>query len=125
MIQQVLAVAVGGALGSCIRFAVAKALPQPENGLPWATILVNLAGCLLIGIAVSWSTHKTELSPELRALVITGFLGGLTTFSAFGLESVLLAKDGKLWLTAVYLTLQVGGGLLAVLLGFWLGRNGW
>lgn len=125
MLLQLLAVAVGGACGSSLRFAVARILPTVSTGFPWATVAVNLAGCLLIGLIVSWSEERGGLSENVNALAVTGFLGGFTTFSAFGLDAVLLARETGPVLSAGYLAVQVVGGMAAVFLGFWLGRFGW
>ncbi|MEM9405958.1 MAG: fluoride efflux transporter CrcB [Acidobacteriota bacterium] len=123
MWPQVLAVGLGGALGSCLRFAVAKLIPTPTDGVPWATVAVNLVGCLLIGAVVGWSAGRDVLDERGRALVVTGFLGGLTTFSAFGLETVRLIESGRTGGALAYLAAQLLGGLLAVVIGLWIGRH--
>ncbi len=117
----VLAVALGGALGSVCRYAVGRALLSQT--FPWATVVVNLLGCLAIGLVVGWGLARGGLGESSRALLVTGFLGGFTTFSAFGLDAVLLGEDGQLTSAIWYLALQVAGGLGAVSLGLWLARS--
>lgn len=123
MWPQILAVAVGGALGSCLRFGVSRLLPTPSGGVPWSTVAVNLCGCLLIGLVVGWGAGRGHFDDRARALVVTGFLGGLTTFSAFGLETVQLIEAGRTGGAVIYLAAQLLGGLAAVALGLWIGRH--
>ena len=113
-----LMVAVGGAIGSVARYGVAAAIARWfGNPVPMATAIVNIAGCavagLLMGLAAS---GRVALTVEQRALIFTGILGGLTTFSGFGIDTLLLVQQGR---TAVALTnilaqLVAGVGILAV-----------
>ena len=92
-IAEILAVAIGAALGGLLRWAVALWLNQQWSGFPLGTLLVNCVGGLLIGAALAWfSRSPNEL---LRLLLVTGFLGGLTTFSSFSGESLLLLQRGE------------------------------
>ena len=117
MLTQILAfllVGLGGALGSMARYGVVLALPS--SSFPVATLIVNVIGCFCIGMAMPAAARLEALSPELRLLVVVGFLGGFTTFSAFGNETVaLLRSDGGLALLNV--AANVGLGLAAVALG--------
>jgi fluoride exporter len=120
----VLAVAVGGALGTVVRYELALAEPPGSGRFPWATFTVNVVGALLLGIAVtalleSWpSTHVT------RPFVAVGFCGGLTTFSTWMVESVLLVRDDRAGLAVVYLAVSLGAGVAAVALGVFATRRG-
>ena len=116
-----LAVALGGACGAVSRFTVAEAVARWRPGFPWlATLAVNLAGCLLIGAAMTLFAERPAVPPLLRVLAVTGFLGSLTTFSTFGYESLWLARDQRrVDLALLAVALNVCGGLLAV----WLGRR--
>ena len=125
MWSQFLAVAIGGAFGSSLRFAVGRALTPSGAGIPWGTVAVNLLGCLLIGLLVGWSEQNGGLGDNLRALAVAGFLGGFTTFSAFGLETVVLAREAGTAPSLAYFSLQIVGGLLLVVLGLFVGRTGW
>jgi CrcB protein len=113
--------AVGGVLGALGRWGVATALAPSPGGWPWATLLVNLTGCLLIGaLAAVLATSRAE--PWARPLLAVGLLGGWTTYSAFAVETVLLARDGAVGLAAAYVVGSVAGGLLAVVTGVRAGR---
>jgi CrcB protein len=117
------AVAVGGAFGSALRYCVGVFSLHhfPGSELPLGTIAVNLIGCFLIGALVEFSARHDFLNKDLQLLLVTGFLGGFTTFSAFGLETMSLANR-SLFLATVNILLSVVGGLLSVGLGMRLVR---
>ena len=106
--------AIGGALGALARWGVATALPHSPGGWPWATLLVNLTGCLLLGALVTALTARSPEPPWARPLLAVGVLGGYTTYSAFAVETVGLAEAGAPWLAAGYVLVSVLGGVLAV-----------
>lgn len=108
----VLAVACGGALGSLLRYAMGLLVQQP-----WATLAVNLTGSFLIGLCVLY--FASGESPLLRLLVITGILGGFTTFSAFTMDSLMLLQLGEWGKALLYIGGNTLGGLLACALGMW------
>lgn len=113
-------VGVGGFLGSVARYAVAVALAghPVQSRFPLATFAVNLLGCALIGVLAGlWERHPF-LDPRLRLFLITGVLGGFTTFSAFGLETLGLLRDGKVAMAGLYIMSSVLLGVLAVWIGF-------
>lgn len=115
-------VGLGGFAGSVLRYFVAAAWPAPSGRFPWATLAVNVAGCLAIGwVAGLWMRHP-HWSPELRLLFATGLLGGFTTFSAFGLEAVALLRGGHGAVAAAYVAASLGAGLAAVALGLAVAR---
>ena len=89
----------------------------PDVKFPWGTFFVNLLGCLLVGLVAGFIEKLSAYNAEFRLLLITGFLGGFTTFSAFGLETVSLLKAGHSGLGLLYAfsSLLLGGAL--VLLG--------
>lgn len=109
------AVAAGGALGSLARYGVGLALPHPA----WASLLVNVSGCVLIGalMVVVAGAHRLA-----RPFLGVGVLGGYTTFSAYAVDVVALAGAGRLLLAAAYLVGTVVGALLAVWAGATLAR---
>lgn len=119
MLAQLLPVGVGGFLGAVMRHLVGHwLLPlSMAQRFPWPTLVVNLSGCLLIGLLAGLVEKHGLFSPNLRLFLFTGLLGGYTTFSAFGLESITLLRRGELTLVAVYVTASVVLGLLAVWLG--------
>lgn len=119
------AIAIGGALGSLGRSAVADALPRTTADWPWATLLVNLAGCLFIGLIVARLAFGPEQPPLVRPFAVVGVLGGWTTYSAFAVETVELANAGRPGLAIGYVAASVLGGALAVALGHVAGQRIW
>jgi CrcB protein len=124
VLNQLLAVATGGALGSTARYLVSD-WAQKAFGpdFPWGTALVNIAGCFLIGFLMTLATELPLLRPEVRLLLVTGFLGGLTTFSTFSYETVRLAQTGAPLAALLNAGVNLLVGLPAVLLGAWLARR--
>ena len=123
MLTQFGAVALGGAVGCVLRYAgTLGATRFLGAGFPWGTLFVNLLGCLLAGFVFSIAAKHAGLSPTVRLLVLTGFLGGFTTFSTFMVETVTLIQDGS-WLLAAgsFVGNNVAGAVLA-LAGIYLGR---
>ena len=112
---QVLAVAGGAAAGALMRWRAGVWLNAGWPGFPLGTLAVNLVGGLLVGVALAWF----ERSPDelLRLLVVTGFLGGLTTFSAFSVESLLLLQRGHGLLAMGHTLAHVVGALGCAALG--------
>jgi len=117
-----LAAAAGGVLGALARWGVGRGLPTAPGGWPWSTVLVNLTGCALIGILLAVLLDRHPDHPWLRPFLVTGVLGGYTTFSTFAVDTVRLA-DGGAWGTAVgYVLVSVVGGVVAVAGGLGLAR---
>jgi len=112
-LREVLFVACGGALGSVSRFLVASAMTRWVPTFPLGTLLVNVVGCFLMGMLAGWTSDRT-----LRAALGVGVLGGFTTFSALGGDTLALAQGGSMKLAAVNVVANVGLGLVAV----WAGR---
>ena len=110
-----LVVAAGAALGALVRWQAGLLLNTRWTGFPLGTLLVNLVGGLLIGIALEWFGRQPD--EWLKLLLVTGFLGGLTTFSAFSGESLALLRHGELGLAAAHTLAHVLGALLAAWLG--------
>ncbi len=113
-------VALGAIAGSLLRYAVGLVATAVAGagGWPWATFTVNIAGCLLMGLFLGRVRAAGEIPPYATPLVATGFLGGLTTFSAFAEETVMLGEAGTGALAVGYVVLSVLLGVLAV----WAGR---
>ena len=114
--------ALGGALGALARWAVTTALPHTPGAWPWATLLVNLTGCLAIGALLAVLLARFPDSPWLRPFFAVGVLGGYTTYSTFAVDVVQLARSGRGLLALTYVLASVLGGLLAVVLGLLAGR---
>ena len=114
--------ALGGALGALARWGVAEALPRQDGGWPWATLLVNLTGCLLLGVLLGAVFARFPDRAWLRPLLGTGVLGGYTTYSTFAVDVVRLADDGAGGVAAAYAGTSLVGGVLAAAAGVVLGR---
>ena len=123
MIGVVLAVAGGGALGSLLRFATANWVNAhwPQHFF-LATLAVNLVGCLLIGYFFGLFLLRPDLPLELRAGLVVGFLGGLTTFSSFSLDTLRLLESGQLATALGYVMASVLVSLLATWAGLALNK---
>ena len=117
------AAALGGALGALARWGVAEALPHDPGAWPWATLLVNLTGCLVLGLLIGLVFARSLGPSWLRPFLGTGVLGGYTTFSAFAVETVQLTEAGRPGLAAGYVACSVLGGVAASALGTAVGRG--
>lgn len=110
-------IAVAGGAGSLCRYLVWRAATQPDTVFPAGTLTVNLAGCFCIGLLAKMVNHDV-----LRLALITGFLGGFTTFSAFSLETLHLFRNGLISTAVLYVTASNVGGLLAAWAGWRIGH---
>jgi len=110
-----LAVALGAALGALVRWQAGVMFNTRWAGFPLGTLLVNLVGGLAVGIALEWFGRQPN--DLLKLLLVTGFLGGLTTFSAFSGESLALLRHGALGLAAAHTLAHVLGALFAAWIG--------
>lgn len=116
-VTRIIAIAVGGVIGSLGRFAIAWLFePWDLVTLPWATLTVNIVGCLAIG-AIAASASVAAGPAWLRPFAITGVLGGFTTFSALALETGLLLDGGRVLAAVGYVAVTMAAGLAAVRLG--------
>ena len=116
-------VVLGGGAGSLVRYAVAVGSRSWwGDGFPWGTMFVNMVGCLLIGLLAELMGQREVLRPELKFALIVGFLGGFTTFSAFGLETIELLRMGRTTAAGLYVVGSNILGLLAVVGGWHLAR---
>ena len=118
-----LAVGVGGGIGALARYYLAAAIQPAGSVFNWGIFAVNITGGLLMGMIVEASALKLNLSPELRAFLTVGILGGYTTFSSFSLDSALLLQKGEYVLAGAYVTGSVVLSILALFAGLWLVRS--
>jgi CrcB protein len=115
---QALLVALGGAIGSVLRYYVGQwALRLMGPAFPWGTLAVNVVGCFVIGVFAELIARRFNASMELRLLLITGFLGGFTTFSAFSLDAISLFERGEAVAGGIYIAASVGLSMAAVISG--------
>ncbi|WP_347267391.1 fluoride efflux transporter CrcB [Paracoccus sp. (in: a-proteobacteria)] len=121
MTHTFLQVALGGALGSSARYGVNILAGRLAPGLPLGTLAVNIAGCFLMGVLAAGLAHRG--GQHLAPFLLTGVLGGFTTFSAFALDTLSLWQRGAAGMAAAYVLASVAVSLLAVGLGLALGRG--
>jgi CrcB protein len=123
MLKQIIIVAIGGAAGSVLRYlATIISAKFYNNNFPFATFIVNIVGCLLIGILIGIFERTGSVNENIRLLLITGFCGGFTTFSAFSSENISLMQNGNTLLAVTYIVLSVTLGLLAVWFGLFISK---
>lgn len=123
MAINIILVAFGGALGSVARYLTTRFSAHLFGiGFPWGTVIVNLVGSFLIGFISAIILAKTENPEPLRLLLITGFLGGFTTFSAFSLDVINLLSRGSYSAALAYIALSVVPAIIATFLGLAFGR---
>lgn len=123
MPSQLLLVAAGGAIGASLRHLVSLAsLRLLGPAFPWGTMAINISGSLVMGLFIEILARRLGASNELRLFVATGILGGFTTFSAFSLDFAVLWQRGAFAPAFGYAVASVGGALVAIFAGLWLGR---
>lgn len=124
--DEVVVVALGGVLGALARYAVSVAVPHSDPAAwPWATFVVNVLGCLLLGIVLdvvgarqaAWQRTHPSRARLARPFLASGVLGGFTTFSTFSVEAVRLAEEGRAGTAVAYAVASVVLGVLAVVVG--------
>jgi len=122
--QHYLAIALGGALGSVLRFAMNEAVSARfGRAFPWGTLSINVIGSFLIGVLAVLLVERLELSPAVRLGLMVGVLGGFTTFSSFSLEVVQLMQNGAFLRALLYVVASVTVCVLAAAAGIHLART--
>lgn len=122
MMQSFVAVGAGAAIGAWLRWGLAALLNPLFPTLPLGTLAANLVGGFIMGVALAVLGHYEALAPELRLLVTTGFLGGLTTFSTFSAEAAALLARAQYGWTAALVAAHVAGSILLTLAGLALAQ---
>ena len=122
--QAYLAVAIGGTLGCWARYLMTNLVQYlVGRDFPYATLSINVLGSFLMGFLFVATLDRIVIGPYIRVGILTGFLGGFTTFSTFSMETLLLAEQGETMKAAAYVLLSVGLGLTAAIGGAFIARN--
>jgi CrcB protein len=120
MFPSILAISLGASLGALLRWSLALMLNTISKSVPIGTLMANLIGGLLIGLAITFFEQHQDLPPQWRLLIITGFLGGLTTFSTFSAEVTKMIQDGDLAIALLTILLHVMGSLCMTFIGIYI-----
>ena len=114
---------LGGGLGSGLRYLVSIAMNQYSKVFPFGTFTVNIVGCLLIGLILGYAQKDNTLTSNQTLLLVTGFCGGFTTFSAFANENLELIKNGEIFDFSMYSISSIVVGIVAVFVGLYFSKN--
>ena len=121
MLRAIILIGVGGGIGSILRYLTAVFVSKYfQTSFPWGTFVVNILGCLLIGLLLGLFERHQLTNPDLKYLFATGFCGGYTTFSTFAAENVNLLQSGNSLTVFAYIAASVLVGLFAVWVGLML-----
>ncbi len=120
---RILAIAVGGALGTLARYGVGRAIVVPATAFPWATFSVNIAGSFVLGVVVTLVTERWPPTRFVRPFAAIGFCGGFTTFSTLMVEVVRRTQDGRVGVAALYLGASLVAGPAAAAAGVLVARG--
>ncbi|MBV4474755.1 fluoride efflux transporter CrcB [Pseudomonas sp. B2M1-30] len=127
MLKSLVVIAVGASLGAWLRWLLGLKLNALFPAIPPGTVVANMVGGYIIGLAIAFLAASPSLSPEWRLLIITGFCGGLTTFSTFSAETVALLQEGRLFWALGSVSVHVAGSLAMTAAGLlsyqWFGTR--
>ena len=122
IIKNILAVGAGSFIGGAARYLVSLAMKGIGKGYPWATLAVNLAGCLMIGLLWGLLSRNTAENTSWGLFLTVGLCGGFTTFSTFSKEALAMLQTGQIWGFASYIAISVLAGIALVALGYYIAR---
>lgn len=122
--NSLLAVFIGGGMGSLLRWWISIKLNPFLGAFSIGTLLVNLSGAFMIGLCMAFFNRIPDMDPVYKTFIVTGFCGGLTTFSTFSFEAFDLIKEGKTFFALLYIFIHLLAGLLMTFLGFILPDRG-
>ena len=122
--QKYLFIAIGGALGSMLRYSIGTAAAERfGTRFPVGTLTVNIIACFMIGLSIEYLNHRTGLNPAWRFLIPIGFIGGFSTFSTYMFETWVDITTGAFWIGLLYVAVSLVAGLVAVASGSALARS--
>ena len=121
-IRNIIAVGAGSFIGGIARYIVSLAMKGISKGFPWATLLVNLLGCLTIGLLWGFLSRNASESTSWGLFLTVGLCGGFTTFSTFSKEALTMLQTGQIWGFASYIAISILAGIALVALGYYIGR---
>ena len=121
-IRNIIAVGAGSFIGGIARYLVSLAMKGISKGFPWATLLVNLLGCLTIGLLWGFLSRNASESTSWGLFLTVGLCGGFTTFSTFSKEALIMLQAGQTWNFISYVTLSILTGIALVALGYYIAR---
>ena len=119
-LKAILVVGSGSFLGGAARYLISLAMRNASKGFPWATLLVNVAGCLLIGLLWGWLSRTSQMEGNLSLFLTVGLCGGFTTLSTFSKEALMLLQNGNVWGFVGYVAASVIIGIAFVAAGYFL-----
>lgn len=121
-LKAILVVGSGSFLGGAARYLVSLTLKNASKGFPWATLVVNVAGCFIIGLLWGWLSRTSQMEGDLALFLTVGICGGFTTFSTFSKEALMLLQNGNMWGFSAYVAVSIIAGVALVALGYYLVR---
>ena len=122
IIKNILAVGAGSFVGGAARYLVSLGMKGIGKGFPWATLAVNLVGCLMIGLLWGLLSRNAAENTSWGLFLTVGLCGGFTTFSTFSKEALAMLQTGQIWGFASYIVISVLAGIALVALGYYIAR---
>ena len=122
IIKNILAVGAGSFVGGAARYLVSLGMKGIGKGFPWATLAVNLVGCLMIGLLWGLLSRNAAENTSWGLFLTVGLCGGFTTFSTFSKEAIAMLQTGQMWGFASYIAISVLAGIALVALGYYIAR---
>ncbi len=122
IVKNIVAVGAGSFIGGAARYLVSLMMKSVGKGFPWATLIVNLAGCFLIGLLWGIFSRSSSEGSSWALFLTVGLCGGFTTFSTFSKEALMMLQSGNIWFFAGYIALSVVAGVALVAAGYYLFR---
>ena len=121
-IRNIIAVGAGSFIGGIARYLVSLGMKGISKGFPWATLLVNLLGCLIIGVLWGFLSRNAAENTSWGLFLTAGLCGGFTTFSTFSKEALTMLQTGQIWGFASYIAISILAGIALVALGYYIAR---